>query len=185
MVSFTPRPLYPQGKSPWYPLGGPQSRSGRGGAPVFCTQAPNQQTCMHVYNTRAILHRFRHLDTMVRLKAGREGTQSPSLSPERETKSPKRSPIMPRKTSPSKEQWITIPEITYYQARAGNGSARVMRWFREVHSFRVITSLKHICSSSSRLTTNRVCHFSYKVYVSQLGKWWLQMMWAILTNKLM
>jgi hypothetical protein len=35
MVSFTPRPLCTQGKSPWYPLdrrlGGPQSRSGRGG----------------------------------------------------------------------------------------------------------------------------------------------------------
>jgi hypothetical protein len=35
VVSFTHRPLYPQGKSPWYPmdtrLGGPQSRSGRGG----------------------------------------------------------------------------------------------------------------------------------------------------------
>jgi hypothetical protein len=35
VVSFTRRPLYPQGKSPWYPLdrrlGGPQSRSGRGG----------------------------------------------------------------------------------------------------------------------------------------------------------
>jgi hypothetical protein len=35
MVSFTPRPPYPQGKSLWYPLdgrlGGPQSRSGRGG----------------------------------------------------------------------------------------------------------------------------------------------------------
>jgi hypothetical protein len=35
VVSFTPRPLYPQGKSLWYPsdrrLGGPQSRSGRGG----------------------------------------------------------------------------------------------------------------------------------------------------------
>jgi hypothetical protein len=35
VVSFTPRPLYPQGKRPWYPLdrklGGPQSRSGRGG----------------------------------------------------------------------------------------------------------------------------------------------------------
>jgi hypothetical protein len=34
VVSFTPRPLYPQGKSPWYPLdrrlGGPQSRSGCG-----------------------------------------------------------------------------------------------------------------------------------------------------------
>jgi hypothetical protein len=35
VVSFTPRPLYLQGKTPWYPLyrrlGGPQSRSGRGG----------------------------------------------------------------------------------------------------------------------------------------------------------
>jgi hypothetical protein len=34
VVSFTLRPLYSQGKSPWYPLdrrlGGPQSRSGRG-----------------------------------------------------------------------------------------------------------------------------------------------------------
>jgi hypothetical protein len=35
MISFTPRPLYPQGKSSWYALdrrlGWPQSRSGRGG----------------------------------------------------------------------------------------------------------------------------------------------------------
>jgi hypothetical protein len=35
VVSFTPRSLYPQRKSPWYPLdrrlGEPQSRSGRGG----------------------------------------------------------------------------------------------------------------------------------------------------------
>jgi hypothetical protein len=35
VVSFTHQPLYPQGKSPWYPLdrrlGGPQSRYGRGG----------------------------------------------------------------------------------------------------------------------------------------------------------
>jgi hypothetical protein len=35
MVSFTPRPLYPYGKRPWYALdrrlGGPQTRSGRGG----------------------------------------------------------------------------------------------------------------------------------------------------------
>jgi hypothetical protein len=35
VVSFTPRPFYPQGKSLWYPmhrrLGGTQSRSGRGG----------------------------------------------------------------------------------------------------------------------------------------------------------
>jgi hypothetical protein len=33
VVRFTPRPLYPQGKSPWYPLdrglGGPQSRFGQ------------------------------------------------------------------------------------------------------------------------------------------------------------
>jgi hypothetical protein len=35
VVSFTPRPLYPKGKIPWYPLDrrlcGPQSRSGRSG----------------------------------------------------------------------------------------------------------------------------------------------------------
>jgi hypothetical protein len=35
VVSFTHRPLYLQGESPWYPidrrLGGPQGRSGRGG----------------------------------------------------------------------------------------------------------------------------------------------------------
>jgi len=35
MVSFMPQPLYPQGKSPWYPLdrrlGEPQSWSGCGG----------------------------------------------------------------------------------------------------------------------------------------------------------
>jgi hypothetical protein len=40
VVSFTPRPLYPQGKSPWYPLdrrlGGPQSRSG-------CSEEKNSQ----------------------------------------------------------------------------------------------------------------------------------------------
>jgi hypothetical protein len=35
VVNFMPRQLYPQGKSPWYPLdirlGGPQSMFGRGG----------------------------------------------------------------------------------------------------------------------------------------------------------
>jgi hypothetical protein len=35
VISFTPRPLYLQENCPWYPLnrrlGGPQSRSGRGG----------------------------------------------------------------------------------------------------------------------------------------------------------
>jgi hypothetical protein len=38
VVSFTPQLLYPQGKSPWYPLdrrlGGPQSRSERGGEEI-------------------------------------------------------------------------------------------------------------------------------------------------------
>jgi len=35
VVSFKPRPLYPEGQSPWYPLnrrlGGPKSRFERGG----------------------------------------------------------------------------------------------------------------------------------------------------------
>jgi hypothetical protein len=35
VVSFTPRPLYPKGKGPWYKLDrrpyGPRSQSGRGG----------------------------------------------------------------------------------------------------------------------------------------------------------
>jgi hypothetical protein len=39
VVRFTPRPLYPQGKSPLYPLdmrlGRPQSRSGRGGGRIY------------------------------------------------------------------------------------------------------------------------------------------------------
>jgi hypothetical protein len=48
MVSFTPRPLYPQGKSPWYPLdrrlGGPQSRSGRGGEEKNSQPPPGIET---------------------------------------------------------------------------------------------------------------------------------------------
>jgi hypothetical protein len=39
VVSYTLRTVYPQGKSPWYPLdrrlGGPQSRSGRGDEGMF------------------------------------------------------------------------------------------------------------------------------------------------------
>jgi len=51
VVSFTPRPLYPQGKSSWYTLdrrpGGTQSRSRRGGEeknsqPRAETRIPNQ-----------------------------------------------------------------------------------------------------------------------------------------------
>jgi hypothetical protein len=47
VVSFTPRPLYPQGENPWYPLdrrlGGPQSRSGHSGGgeknPCHCWES--------------------------------------------------------------------------------------------------------------------------------------------------
>jgi hypothetical protein len=46
VVSFTTRPLYHQGKIPWYPLdrrlGGPQSRSGRGDKRKFLAPAGNR-----------------------------------------------------------------------------------------------------------------------------------------------
>jgi hypothetical protein len=52
VVRFTPRPLYPQGKTPWYPvdkrLGGPQIRSGRGG------EEKNSQPVAQRYNDWAI-----------------------------------------------------------------------------------------------------------------------------------
>jgi hypothetical protein len=60
VVSFTPRPLYPKGKSPWYPLdrrlGGPQSRSGRGGGennsqPLSEFEPPIIQPVSQVYAT--------------------------------------------------------------------------------------------------------------------------------------
>jgi hypothetical protein len=59
-VSFTPGPLYPQGKSPRYPLnrrlGGPQSRSGRGGEeknsqPLPGFEAPIIQPVARRYTT--------------------------------------------------------------------------------------------------------------------------------------
>jgi hypothetical protein len=48
VVSFTRRPLYPQGKSLWYPLdrrlGGVQSRSGRGGEEKNSQPLPGLET---------------------------------------------------------------------------------------------------------------------------------------------
>jgi hypothetical protein len=48
MVSFTIRPLYSQGKSPWYPLarrlGGLQSRSGLGGEEKNSYPLPGLET---------------------------------------------------------------------------------------------------------------------------------------------
>jgi hypothetical protein len=49
VVSFTPLPLYPQGKSPWNPLdrrfGGPKSRSGRGGEEKNSQHPPGILSC--------------------------------------------------------------------------------------------------------------------------------------------
>jgi hypothetical protein len=46
VASFTPRPLYSRGKSPWYPLnrrlGGPQSWAGCGGEETFSARAGNR-----------------------------------------------------------------------------------------------------------------------------------------------
>jgi hypothetical protein len=63
VVSFTPWPLYPQGKSSWYPfyrrLGGPQSRSGRGGEeknsqPLSGLELPIIQPVPQCYATELI-----------------------------------------------------------------------------------------------------------------------------------
>jgi hypothetical protein len=51
VVSFTPRPLKPQGKSSWYPLDrrlrGPQSHSGRGGEEKNCQPLPGLENPDH------------------------------------------------------------------------------------------------------------------------------------------
>jgi hypothetical protein len=48
VVNFTLQPLYPQGKSPWYPLdrrlGVPHSRSGRGGEEKISQPLPGLET---------------------------------------------------------------------------------------------------------------------------------------------
>jgi hypothetical protein len=60
VVSFTSRPLYTQGKSPWYAmdrrLGGPQSRSERGGEeinsqPLLGLEPPTIQPVAQCYTT--------------------------------------------------------------------------------------------------------------------------------------
>jgi hypothetical protein len=79
VVGFTPRPLYSQGKSLWYPLdrrlGGSQSRSGRGGEEknsqspqgiiiiitniVFCNSALlNLCTAGHIHGSDTSVHVF-------------------------------------------------------------------------------------------------------------------------------
>jgi hypothetical protein len=56
--SFTPRPLYPQGKSPWYPLdrrlGGSQGRSGRGSEEKNSQPLPGREHPDHPARSPAI-----------------------------------------------------------------------------------------------------------------------------------
>jgi hypothetical protein len=68
VVSFTLRPLYPQGKRPWHPLdgglGGPQSRSGRGGEektsqPLPGLELPTIQPVAQC--SYYIMSRYRHI----------------------------------------------------------------------------------------------------------------------------
>jgi hypothetical protein len=60
VVNFTPRPLYLQGKNPWYPLdrrlGGPQSRSGcsaeeKSSQTLLGLESPNIQPVAQCYTT--------------------------------------------------------------------------------------------------------------------------------------
>jgi hypothetical protein len=59
VVSFTPWPLYPQGKSPWYPLdkrmGGPQSR---GPDAVVKWKIPNHRRDSNPPIIQPVAHRY-------------------------------------------------------------------------------------------------------------------------------
>jgi hypothetical protein len=72
VVSFTPWPLYPHGRSPWYPLVrrpcGPQCRSGRGGEeknpqPLPGLELPIIQTVAQRHTTELfrllVVHKYR------------------------------------------------------------------------------------------------------------------------------
>jgi hypothetical protein len=60
VVSFTSRPLYPQGKRLWYPfdrmLGGPQSRSERGGEEINSQPPAETQTTDNPARSPALYH---------------------------------------------------------------------------------------------------------------------------------
>jgi hypothetical protein len=60
VVSFTLRPLYPHGKSPWYPLdrrlGGSQSRSGRSGKEGNSKPLPGLEPPDHPPRSPALYH---------------------------------------------------------------------------------------------------------------------------------
>jgi hypothetical protein len=85
VVSFTPRPLYPQGKSPRYPLdrrlGGPQSRSGHGGEEKNSQPLPREsnprtpivQPVASRYTDWAILNRIVFYCTSTKIGESRPG----------------------------------------------------------------------------------------------------------------
>jgi hypothetical protein len=61
VVSFTPRPLYPQGKCPWYPLdrrwGGPQSHSGHGGEEKY-SHPPHRESNPRIPIVQPVAQRY-------------------------------------------------------------------------------------------------------------------------------
>jgi hypothetical protein len=81
VVSFTPRPLYSQGKSPWYTLdrrlGGPQSRSGHGGVKKHSQSLPGLKspiihTVAHRYTAELYQLLQRRLETTKKKKTKSE-----------------------------------------------------------------------------------------------------------------
>jgi hypothetical protein len=60
VFTFMPRPLYSQGKSPWYPLerrlDGPQSRSGHGGEEKNYQPLPGLEPSDHPARSSALYH---------------------------------------------------------------------------------------------------------------------------------
>jgi hypothetical protein len=68
VVSFTPRPLYPHGKSPCYPmdrsLGGPQSRSERGGE-AKNSQAPTGNRTLEPRSSSPQASRYTELSRLL------------------------------------------------------------------------------------------------------------------------
>jgi hypothetical protein len=69
MVSSMPRPLYPQGKSPWYPLdrrlGGPQSLSGRGGEEKNSQSLPESEPPHHPSHSPALYLCIFHMEIIL------------------------------------------------------------------------------------------------------------------------
>jgi hypothetical protein len=77
MVSFTPRPLYTQGKSLWYPVGrrlsGPQSRSGRGGEEKNSQYDISQMETREERKSKEACGKYKQEDMLRALTAVKDG----------------------------------------------------------------------------------------------------------------